>query len=321
MIFSAKGICFVRTDVPHKKIQREVWVRSDVSFNSGGLACRGWLYRPANAVGPCPVIVMSHGVTAVKEQHLEPFAQRFADEGFAVLVFDYRFLGGSEGSPRGRVVPHLQHEDIRAALTFVSRHPGIDPARIGLWGTSFSGGHALFVGALDPRVKVVVAQVPALNIPHSLIALITREVFNGLLGTLAEDQAVRNAGGEGASLPVVGLPGQPAFLAASDAYEWFTTSAQQAPTWLNSISLESLARVAEYVPDAFIELISPKPLLMQVATRDTLIPSTLARQAFHRAGEPKKLELFECGHFDPYANEPWHTRFLGSQVRWFKEHL
>ena len=90
---------------------------------------------------------------------------------------------------------------------------------------------------------------------------------------------------------------------------------------MNRISLESVARAVEYVPDAFIELISPKPLLMQVATHDSLVPVNLARQAFHRAGEPKKLEVFECGHFDCYANEPWHSQFLGSQVRWFREHL
>jgi fermentation-respiration switch protein FrsA (DUF1100 family) len=60
---------------------------------------------------------------------------------------------------------------------------------------------------------------------------------------------------------------------------------------------------------------------MQVAANDSLIPVSLARQAFHRAGEPKKLETYDCGHFDPYANEPWHSRFLGSQVRWLREHL
>ena len=75
------------------------------------------------------------------------------------------------------------------------------------------------------------------------------------------------------------------------------------------------------MPDAFIELISPRPLLMQVATYDSLIPVNLARQAFHRAGEPKRLEVHDCGHFDPYQTEPWHSLFLGSQVRWFKEYL
>ena len=295
-------------------------MRKDVSFQSAGLTCRGWFYS-GEGKGPRPTVVMSHGVTAVKEQHLASYAERFAAEGFSVLVFDYRYLGASDGEPRGQVIPHLQHEDIRAALTYATKNPEVDANRIALWGTSFSGGHALFVGALDPRVKAVVVQVPGINIPHSLIALISRPVFNGLLGTLADDQATRNAGGQGGAIPVVAPAGQPAFLAAADAYEWFTTSAKIAPNWLNAISLESIARAAEYVPDAFIELIAPRPLLMQVASKDTLIPVNLARQAFRRAGEPKTLEVYECGHFDPYANEPWASQFLGGQVRWLKENL
>ena len=62
-------------------------MRQDVSFESGGLTCRGWLYRPENAAGALPVVVMSHGVTAVIEQHLAGYAERFAREGYAVLVF------------------------------------------------------------------------------------------------------------------------------------------------------------------------------------------------------------------------------------------
>ena len=295
-------------------------MRSDVAFTSGGLTCRGWFY-PGAGEGPRPVVVMSHGVTAVKEQLLSGYAERFQREGFSALVFDYRYLGSSDGEPKGRAIPHLQQEDIRAALTYVSSREDVDPSRIALWGTSFSGGHAIYVGALDPRVKTILVQVPALNIPHSLIALITRPVFDGLCKMLADDQAARNAGADGGWLPVVNEPGQPAFLAASDAYDWFTTTAKTAPNWVNRISLESIARAAEYVPDGFIELIAPRPLLMQVATKDSLIPVNLARQAFHRAGDPKRLEAYDCGHFDPYANEPWHGQFLDGQVKWLHEHL
>ncbi len=297
-------------------------IRRDVSFESSGATCRGWFYRgDGSNASRKPAIVMSHGISAVKEHHLAPFAERFAAEGFSVLVFDYRFLGASDGEPRGHIDPRLQHDDIRAALAWVSAQPGVDPERIGLWGTSFSGGHALFVGALDPRVKVVAVQVPALNVPQALIALITREIFNGLLRTLGEDHAARGAGGEGSSMPIVNEPGKPAFLAAADAYEWFKASEAAAPNWRNSISLESVARVVEYVPDALIELIAPKPLLMQVASGDSLVTVDLARRVFERAGEPKKLDVFDCGHFDAYAKEPWHSQFVAGQARWFREHL
>lgn len=295
-------------------------MRKDIAFQSAGLTCRGWFFT-GEGRGPRPTVVMSHGVTAVKEQHLESYAESFAAEGYSVLVFDYRYLGASDGEPRGRVIPQLQHDDIRAALTCISQHPDVDANRIALWGTSYSGGHALFVGALDPRVKAVLVQVPAINITHSLIALISRPVFDGLLGKLADDHAVRNAGGLGDTIPVVAEAGQPAFLASEDAYQWFTNAAKIAPNWLNSVSMESIARAAEYVPDALIELIAPRPLLMQVASKDSLIPINLARQAFHRAGEPKRLEVFDCGHFDPYHCEPWHSHFLAGQVRWLKEHL
>ena len=217
-------------------------MRADVSFESGGISCRGWFYCPGNISHPAPAIVMSHGITAVKEQYLDDFAQRFAAEGFAVLVFDYRHLGASDGTPRGKIDPSLQQDDVRAALTWVAKQPGVDPARLALWGSSFSGGHALFVGALDPRVRVIVAQVPALDIPRSLIGLLGRDGFNGLLGSLSDDFTARTAGAAGAVIPVVAPPGEMAFLGTPDAFKWFTESAKAvAPQWLNQISLESIA--------------------------------------------------------------------------------
>jgi uncharacterized protein len=297
-------------------------MRSDISFDSGGTLCRGWFY-PAKAVkGPAPAIVMSHGITGVKEQYLDRYAEQFAAQGFGVLVFDYRHLGASDGTPRGRVNPRLQHDDIRAALTWIGKHPGVDPQRLALWGSSFSGAHAIFVGALDPRVRVVVAQVPALNIPRSLIALIGREGFANLLQLLADDHTARNAGGEGGAIPVVAPEGQTCFLPRTDAHDWFTqTSRTIAPRWLNRISLESIARCAEYVPDSVIHLVSPKPLLIQAAKKDSLIPFELTKAVFAEAGEPKRLEVYDCGHFDPYAVEPWHGQFIDGQIAWLKAHL
>jgi fermentation-respiration switch protein FrsA (DUF1100 family) len=229
---------------------------------------------------------MSHGFSAVKEQGLDGFARGFRDAGFVVLAFDYRFLGASDGTPRGRIIPSEQHDDNRAALAWLSKQPGVDPTRIGIWGSSYSGGHALFMGAMDPRIKVVVAQVPAIHTAQSLIAMAGREGFNGYLDLLAQDHETRNAGQPGGEIPVVAPEGEPSVLATADSYAWFQSSgARDAPNWLNSTSLESVARLAEYWPAAFIDLISPKPLLIQAASQDTLIPIDQVRAAFARAGE------------------------------------
>jgi fermentation-respiration switch protein FrsA (DUF1100 family) len=136
--------------------------RRNVEFMSDGSLCRAWLYTPDDIAGKRSAgIVMAHGFSGVKEMDLPRFAERFAAAGFTTLVFDYRSFGESEGEPRGQLFPHHQIEDYRNAVTFLSLQPEVDPDRIGVWGTSFSGGHVLHLGAFDRRLRAVVSQVPA----------------------------------------------------------------------------------------------------------------------------------------------------------------
>ena len=286
-----------------------------------GLMLRGWFYEPVGASEPAPAIVMSHGFSAVKEQGLAGFAERFAAAGFAVLVFDHRCLGASEGDERGRIVAQEQHDDTRSALHWICSRPSVDPARIGLWGSSYSGGHAIVVGALDPRVKVVVAQAPALDVAASLLAMAGAEGFAGYLGLLAQDHAMRSSGGTGGQIPVVAPEGEAAVLATPDSYAWFTASAAQAPRWQNLTSLESVARMVEYKPIAFVDLVAPKPLLLIGAVNDSLIPIAQVREAFARAGEPKKLIELDGGHFDVYPGAMHHEAAVSAATHWFATHL
>ncbi len=204
---------------------------------------------------------MSHGFSAVKEQGLDGFAERFTAAGLVVLAFDHRHLGDSDGDERGRIVYFEQHDDTRAALGWLEQQPGVDGERMGLWGSSYSGAHAVFLGAFDPRVKVVVSQVPGLDVVGTLIAIAGREGFVGYLGALADDHARRNAGEPSAPIPVVAPAGEPSVLATPDSYDWFIASRSYAPNWLNQTTLESVARAAEYKASVFIELVAPKPLL------------------------------------------------------------
>jgi fermentation-respiration switch protein FrsA (DUF1100 family) len=74
-----------------------------------------------------------------------------------------------------------------------------------------------------------------------------------------------------------------------------------------------------YEPGIWAPRVSPTPLLMVVATRDTITPTALALAAYERALEPKRLRLIEGGHFDPYLN-PFPTS-SGAAIAWFREHL
>ena len=142
-------------------------MRQDVEFQSEGVTVRGHLYRPDNAQGPLPIVVMAGGWCYVKELVQPHYADAFVRAGCAALVFDYRRFGASDGTPRQHLDPWDQIEDYKNAITFVSNLPEIDADRIGIWGISYSGGHVLIVGATDPRVKSVVSESPMLRRPSS----------------------------------------------------------------------------------------------------------------------------------------------------------
>jgi predicted acyl esterase len=133
--------------------------RLNITFPAdGGVHLSGWLYVPAGD-GPFPAITMAHGYGGTIYHGLDPFARAFADAGFLVLVHDHRGFGHSGGEPRQDINPWQQIEDWRRAISFLEAHPCVDPSRIGLWGTSYAGGHAFVLGATDRRLKAIVSQV------------------------------------------------------------------------------------------------------------------------------------------------------------------
>lgn len=296
-------------------------MKRDIEFRSEGVTCRGWHFLPSVTKGGArvPTIVMAHGFSAVKEMRLDCFAEAFADAGLASVVFDYRGLGASDGQPRQDIDPLAQIADYRNAISYARSLPQTDRDRIGIWGSSYSGGHVLVVGALDRRVKAIVSQVPLTDAWDSLADMMGIEVRDAMVQQLIDERERVYAGGEPTMMPVVGQEGSPAALPGDEAWEWFQLVAKIAPNWKNEITLLSMQRLLEYSPALFIDRIAPTPLLLLAAERDFL-PIETALRAFDRAGEPKRLVRLHAGHFAPY--EPPHfSTAVQEAIDWFRKHL
>jgi cephalosporin-C deacetylase-like acetyl esterase len=169
-------------------------MRRDIEFRTeDGVILRGWHCLPERA-GATPTVVMAHGYSAVKEMYLDRFAEVFAEAGIGAVVFDNRNFGASDGEPRQEIDPWQQIRDYRDAITWASGLPEVDAERIGIWGSSYSGAHVLVVGAIDRRVKCVVAQVPLISGHANARRLIRADFVAQVQAACLEDRRARYQG-------------------------------------------------------------------------------------------------------------------------------
>jgi uncharacterized protein len=295
--------------------------RRDIEFDAEGVTLRGWFYDADGRSGAAPTIVMAHGFSAVKEMYLDKFAEVFAAAGLNALVFDNRNFGASDGEPRLEIDPVQQVRDYRHAITYATTLDEVDPTRIGAWGSSYSGGHVLVLGAIDRRVKAVVAQVPLVSGSANVAELVRVDFRAGFRQMFDDDRAARFRGDPPAMVPVVAEdPLAPSALPTPDSWTWFTeTGKTRAPSWKNEVTLRTVEMLGEYEPAAYIARISPTPLLMVVAREDHLTPAHLAIDAYERAREPKRLAILPGGHFDAYVNG--FDEASAPARDWFVQHL
>jgi hypothetical protein len=148
--------------------------------------------------------------------------------------------------------------------------------------SSYSGGHVLVVGAIDRRVKCVVAQVPLASGHSNARRLIRADYLAGVQKLFEDDRRARMAGGAPGMIPVVAEdPAAPSALLTPDSWAWFTeTGKPRAASWKNEVTLRSVEMFTEYEPGSYASFISPTPLLMVVALGDVLTVADLALAAY-----------------------------------------
>ena len=295
----------------------EHWIPAD-----GGIGLHAWVYRPdRNGGEPVPAVSMAHGFGAIKHQGLIPYAQRFARAGFLVIAHDHRGFGLSGGWPRNDIDPWRQILDWRRVITYLRELDGVDPDRIGVWGSSYAGGHALVLAGCDRRVKAVVSQIPTISGYQQGLRRVAIEDRPALQERFNQDDASQMRGAEPARQAIVSTDSDEESAYRDPAMSAFEQQFPISPTLAHDhkVTLRSTLKAQMYDPGIWSERVSPTPLLMVVGTEDTVTPADLALAAFERAGDPKKLVTYRGGHFDAYL-EHFETT-SGAAEAWFTQHL
>jgi len=294
-----------------------------VNFLSEGIRCAADLYRPARMAGkPAPALVLATGFAGVKESSADA-ARFFAASGYVALAIDYRSFGNSDGEPRGQAFPLRQAEDVRSAITYLETRQDVDPARIGIWGTSYGGGIALYAGAVDRRAKIVISQIPVVDGRLWHQTLRTSEQYTQLLDALDEDRRQRFRGAPSRRIPVTahGATGGFAAMPADAEIVGLLDPAHAAPSWSPTVTLESVEKIIEYSPEAMIDRIAPRPLMIvTVSGYDIIHPVADVLRAYDRAREPKEIVILPYTQLGLYGGAGL-AEALAHQLRFLQRHL
>jgi uncharacterized protein len=300
-------------------------MRKDVEFTSGGETVRGHLYAPEGG-GPFPIVLMAGGWCYVKELVQPSYAEAFVRAGCAALVFDYRRFGDSDGSPRQHLDPNDQIEDYKNAISFAETLDIADADRIGVWGISYSGGHALIVGATDPRVKCVVSTIPVVD------GLLNMQKVHGSIGfrrlrdAVVEDRRKRFSTGEYGYIPM-SSPDYATELVTwpfPEVTEVFKgLQATTAPNHEHRNTIASVENLMNYTVFPYVERLLNTPTLMIVAEGDDITLWEKEIEAFNLIPTNKK-RLFVVDHTTHmvlYSNQSQLEIAADQGAKWFHENL
>ena len=270
-----------------------------IAFPVGDLQCRGRLYVPKGVKKP-PVVVMAHGFGAEMVFGIPQYAEAFANAGFAALIFDYRYFGVSDGTPRQYVSKKEQLKDWEASIRYVRDLQEVDGSRICIWGCSYSGGHVLVTAAKDRSISGFIALVPFLD---SLDFMKNSSFSNtAKMNTAAMRDVFRAMTGRAPyCFQIVGRPGDVAVMNTPDSYDGYMSMVPEDTEWKNELPGRCVFPAVWYRPVKSIPEIQCRGLVIY-GEYDSLMDADLTEKAFSNR-HYITARKYPCSHFMLFEGE------------------
>jgi len=284
---------------------------------ASGDMIEAWVYLPEGS-GPHPAVVMAHGIGAIKAGGLVPFAERFRDEGFVAIAFDYRNFGGSGGQPREVLSVPRQLADYSSVIGWAVEQAYIDPRQVIVWGTSFAGMHVVELAVSDTRLAGAIAQAP---LTDGLAAAQMAPPKNGvrLFGLALLDLLGSLFGRQPIYIPGHGKPGELSIGATPDGlFGERLMTPKDGTQWHNRVAARSLLSFSWRRPVRRAASVRV-PLLLVVPQADSIAPVPAALKVARRA---PRAELFRSvgGHYDVYEGGAAFDDVLRTEVEFLHRH-
>lgn len=305
--------------------------KKSIAFYSEGVRLAGDIFYPddIDANQPRAGIVLCHGYTGIKDLYLPDNAARLVDEGYVVMLFDYKGWGesdafpGEPGSPeawgegrRNRLAPYSRVADVQAAITYLGAQPEVDDTRIGIYGTSYGGATVTWVAATDPRVQCTVSVVGIGHGERWMSRVRRPYEWLELLGRSKQDRIRRAESGRSEY-----VPRNEVLLPDPDSLRLATAARQQVKGAVSEIPLEYVDETVSFNPEWIVDRIAPRPILFITSDNDLLVLPEESEELYAKAKEPKKLVVLKgYSHYEVYA-EPAFSEVMEPTVAWFRQWL
>ena len=263
------------------------------------------------------VIIMAHGFAGLRQFKLIQYAQRFAQAGYAVILFDYRYWGGSTGKPREIISINYQLEDWKTMIQYASTCKFIDNRRIVLWGTSLSGGYALSLASELKNIQAIMVQIPYVDGAETA-KLYPLQRYPQALKLSSQDYMGSKMGLNPKRLPVVDQY-KLCFMPTADSYYGYLSIVNPDYYWSGEVPARVFFNLMRYRPIQLVRQINI-PVLFIAAQHDSLIPIESSREAATNIAPFVSYHEWDMKHFDIYHGS-WFEKAVTTQLEFLHQHI